>query len=108
MAFFVVHMPKDSAQKKERVIMLMLVGMLSILVVFFGGLVLKTHREFKNFQVRENRVETKLTQARKEFAQKEAYLLRLLEDPEFLERVARERLGYARPNELIFRFVDEP
>ena len=100
-------MPKDSAQKKERVIMLMLIGMLSILVVFFGGLVLKTHREFKNFQARENRVETKLTQARKEFAQKEAYLKRL-EDPEFLERVARERLGYARPDELIFRFKDEP
>ena len=108
MGFFVVHMPNDSAQKKERVIMLMLVGMLSILVVFFGGFVLKTHREFKNFQVRENRVETKLTQARKEFVQKEAYLMRLLEDPEFLERVARERLGYARPDELIFRFANEP
>jgi cell division protein FtsB len=34
--------------------------------------------------------------------------MRLLEDPEFLERVARERLGYARPDELIFRFADEP
>ena len=108
MAFFIVYMPKDSAQKKERVIMLMLIGMLSVLVVFFGSLVLKTHREFKNFQARENRVETKLTQARNEFAQKDAYLARLLKDLEFLERVARERLGYARPDELIFRFADEP
>ena len=88
--------------------MLMLVGMLSVLVVFFGGLVIKTHREYNNFKERENRVETKLTQARKEFAQKEAYLVRLIDDPEFLERVARKRLGYARSDELIFRFADEP
>jgi len=25
-----------------------------------------------------------------------------------LERVVRERLGYARPDELLFRFSDEP
>ena len=44
--------------------------------------------------------------ARKEFAQKEAYMTRLIDDPEFLERVVRERLGYARPDELLFRFSD--
>lgn len=86
----------------------MLMGMLCVLVVFFGSLVLKTHREYKNFKERENRIEAKLIQARKEFAQKEAYLSRLLDDPEFLERVVRERLGYARPDELLFRFSDEP
>ena len=99
-------MPKKSAQRKERALMLMLIGLLSVLVVFFGGLVLKTHREFGNFKDLENRVEAKLIQARKEFAQKEAYLMRLMDDPEFLERVARERLSYARPDELIFRFTD--
>ena len=101
-------MPKKSSQRKERAFMLMLVGMLSVLVMFFGGLVIISHREYNNFKDRENRVETKLTQARKEFAQKEAYLVRLIDDPEFLERVARERLGYARSDELIFRFADEP
>lgn len=101
-------MSKTSAQRKERALVLMLMGMLCVLVVFFGSLVLKTHREYKNFKERENRIEAKLIQARKEFAQKEAYLSRLLDDPEFLERVVRERLGYARPDELLFRFSDEP
>ena len=101
-------MSKNSAQRKERALVLMLMGMLCVLVVFFGSLVLKTHREYKNFKERENRIEAKLIQARKEFAQKEAYLSRLLDDPEFLERVVRERLGYARPDELLFRFSDEP
>jgi cell division protein FtsB len=40
--------------------------------------------------------------------QKEAYLTRLIEDPEFLQRVARERLGYSRPDELLFRFSEDP
>jgi len=108
MALFVVLMSKKSAQRKERALVLMLMGMLCAVVVFFGGLVLKTHREYQNFQARENRIEAKLIQARKEFAQKEVYMARLVNDPEFLERVVRERLGYARPDELLFRFSDEP
>ena len=102
------NMPNNSAQRKERVLLLMLLGMLGVLIVFFGGLLLKTHREFENFKERQNRIETKLIQARKEFQQKEIYLSRLLEDPEFLERVVRERLGYSRPDELLFRFSDDP
>ena len=102
-----MHMSVKSAQRRERVLLVMLLGMLGVLVVFFGGLLLKTHREFKHFKARQDRIETKLIQARKEFEQKEAYLARLLEDPEFLERVVRERLGYARPDELLFRFSDE-
>ena len=102
------QMPRNSPERKERVLLLMLLGMLVVLVFFFGGLLLKTHREFQNFKVRQDRIESKLIQARKEFEQKEAYLTRLLEDPEFLERVVRERLGYSRPDELLFRFSDEP
>lgn len=32
---------------------------------------------------------------------------RLQTDPAYLERVARDELGYAKPGETIFRFVDE-
>ena len=101
-------MSKRNAQRKERALVLMLMGMLCVLVIFLGGLVLKTHREYQNFKARENRIEAKLIQARKEFVQKEAYMTRLIDDSEFLERVVRERLGYARPDELLFRFSDEP
>jgi cell division protein FtsB len=101
-------MARHSAQRRERILLLMLLGMLGVLIVFFGGLLLKTHREFENFKERQNRIESKLIQARNEFVQKEAYLTRLLEDPEFLERVVRERLGYSRPDELLFRFSEDP
>ena len=100
-------MAQNSAWRRERALVLILMGMLSVLVVFLGGLVLKTYREYRNFKEREYGMEAKLLQVRKEFDRKEAYLARLLDDPEFLERVARERLGYARPDELLFRFSDE-
>ena len=97
-----------SAQRKERALLLIMVGVLVVLAVFLGSLMVQAYREYQNFKSRELRIEAKLTQARKEFEHKEAYLARLLDDPEFLERVVRERLGYARPDEVLFRFSDEP
>lgn len=98
---------EHAARRKERAVLFVLIGILSALVVYFGMALSKTHREFENFKVRQDRIELRLIQARKEFAEKEAYLRRLMEDPEFLERVARERLGYSRPDELLFRFSEE-
>lgn len=85
----------------------MLLGTLLVLVFFFGSVILQANRELKQFHEREGRLEAKLQQAEKEFQQKEAYLSRLMEDPEFLERVARERLGYTRSDEILFRFTPE-
>lgn len=79
---------------------------LVLLIIFFSGLIIRTYNELKNFQIRESRLELRLLEAENEFKRKEAYFKRLLEDDEFLERVARQRLGYARPNELLFRFDD--
>ena len=93
-------------QGRERFILVALVTSLLALVIFFSSLILQTYREYKNFKAGELRIEEKLTQARKELEYKEMYLS-LMEDPDFLERVARERLGYARPDELLFRFSDE-
>lgn len=32
---------------------------------------------------------------------------RLLNDPRFVEKIAREELGYAKPGELVFKFTDD-
>jgi cell division protein FtsB len=32
---------------------------------------------------------------------------KLQEDPRFIEKIARDDLGYAKPGETVFRFVDE-
>ena len=96
----------NPSKQKAQIILIVLIGVLIALAIFFFSLILQTYREYKNFKVGEAKIEEKLIQARREFDYKEIYL-ELLEDPEFLERVARERLGYARPDELLFRFYDE-
>lgn len=32
---------------------------------------------------------------------------RLMSDPRFVEKIAREELGWAKPGEVVFRFVDD-
>ena len=79
---------------------------LVLLIIFFSGLNIRTYNELKNFQAEEIRLKQRNLELENEFKRKEAYFKRLLEDDEFLERVARQRLGYARPDELLFRFND--
>ncbi len=84
---------------------------LILIVVLVVGIVIRLFLP-KLHQLRELR-------ARKEEVQQdfqhEAEQLRLLrwkqeklqEDPTFIEKTAREDLGYAKPGETVFRFVDE-
>lgn len=100
-------MKKFNSLDQGKVILLMLLGALLVLVLFFGSIILQTWRELDHFEARAARLEARLEQAEKEFIQKETYHSRLMQDPEFLERVARERLGFTKPDEVIFRFTPE-
>jgi cell division protein FtsB len=46
----------------------------------------------------------RLAQAEARLREQEVVLQRLRTDPDYVERVIRRRLGYARPDEYIFRF----
>ncbi|MCH2035837.1 MAG: septum formation initiator family protein [Puniceicoccaceae bacterium] len=99
---------KVKERRKERALIIMLSIFFLIIIIFFSSLLVKTNREYQHFQLRIARTEAKLNQAQKEFQQKEIYMSRLLEDPEFLERVVRDRLSYSRPDEVIFKFTNDP
>lgn len=64
-------------------------------------------REYHGFKEREAKHSTRLAELQAEKAGREAYLRKLLEDPAFLDRVVRERLGYSREDEIIFKFEIE-
>lgn len=72
----------------------------------FGHFYKKTHEEYETFFHRENKQAEELEQAKHELKSKQLYHRRLYNDPEFLERVVRERLNYSRENERIFIFPD--
>lgn len=79
-------------------------GAMLFLLGALGGLLLQTYREYASFKVREAAYQNRLEALEMEVDAYDAYLNRLLNDPEFLEHVAREKLGYSREGELIFRF----
>jgi len=84
---------------------------LLLIVVLVIGIVV---RLFLPVLHRQRELRARETEVRRDI-QREAEHLRLLkwkqeklqEDPAFIEKTAREELGYAKPGETIFRFVDE-
>jgi cell division protein DivIC len=78
------------------------------LVVFFVGLtIIHTNRECNNIKTQEAQAKIQLIQIQSEFEKKQQYLDFMCNDPEFFERVVRQKLGYARPDETIFHFEDQ-
>lgn len=75
-------------------------------VITFAVLLQQTQRELNAYAEREAEYEVRLERLQVQYRQKVAYLEKLERDPEFLERVVRERLGYSRPDDLIYRFPE--
>ena len=50
----------------------------------------------------------RLSEARERLRDQERVLQRLRSDPAFVDKVIRMKLGYAKPDEFIFRFDDNP
>lgn len=90
----------------KKVIWTVLGLLLAVDCAVFGYFFTQTREEYETFQHRENKHEQELEQAKHELKSKQLYHRRLYNDPEFLERVVRERLNYSRENERIFIFPD--
>jgi cell division protein DivIC len=73
-------------------------------VAFFVGM----HRELKALQAQEEVNRARLAAAEEKLREQTEYLERLRQDPALLERIIREKLGYAKNDEYIFRFEDTP
>jgi cell division protein FtsB len=66
------------------------------------------HRELKALRAQEAANRRKLAAAEARLREQEQYLDRLRHDPALVEKIIRERFGYARPDEFVFRFDEEP
>ncbi|WOO42054.1 septum formation initiator family protein [Rubellicoccus peritrichatus] len=101
----------ETSRINQRTIYRAVLGVLAF--IFIGVCILfaialsNTWREYQAFEDREATYRQKLADLRAEKAQREAYLRKLLDDPEFLDRVVRERLGYSREDEIIFKFESD-
>ena len=91
-----------------RSLVYLLTGLIGLIVVCFAVIFLHTYREYKSFKNSEQVYRERLLVARADLQARESYLHLFRNDPGFLERVVRQKLGYARPDEIIFRFDREP
>jgi cell division protein FtsB len=88
---------------------------LGIYAVLFAGVVLwavtfflQLHRDLTTLRVQETANQRKLADAETRLQQQEKYLDQLRHDPALVEKLIREKLHYARAQEYIFRFEDQP
>ncbi len=89
-------------------IVLSLLGTLLLLIILsFGTLILQSYREMEQFESREAELEERLNLLKEKISGKEKYLDLVLHEPDFLERVVRQKLGYANPEDIIYRFEEE-
>lgn len=85
---------------------LFLIFFLSI-IIFFGSLWLQAYKEHIIFKKQENKLQQKLLTLQNEKNMKEDYINKIDNDEEFVEWVAKQRLGYATDNEIVFKFNKE-
>lgn len=65
-----------------------------------------THEEYERLRKLEAASEQRLAEAQAKLQEQEKTLERLRTDPVYVEKVIRQRLGYAKPDEYIFRFQE--
>ena len=81
---------------------MLFVGVGLISGVFF----FRTYQEYTQLQRLETESRQRLAQAEQRLNDQERVLERLRTDPEYVAKVIRQQLRYAKPSELIFRFED--
>jgi len=91
----------------QKIIIVFLCLLLLIVSTFFLSLWFKTKKEYQGFANREQKLSNELCELQSALKAQELYLDKLISDPEFFERVVRQKLGYSSPNELIFRFPNQ-
>ena len=75
-----------------------------VLAVGSGTFFWQTKIEFDRLKEIERVTQERLLVAEQRLQDQQEMLRRLKEDPAYVEMVIRRRLGYAKPDELIFRF----
>ena len=67
---------------------------------------LEAREEYNRLRQQEAASRRRLVEAEAKLREQEKILERLRHDPVYVEKVIRRRLGYAKPEEFIFRFED--
>jgi cell division protein FtsB len=76
------------------------------MAVWAGVFFLQMHRDLTALRTQEAASQRRLADAQAQLAAQEKYLDRLRHDPALVETIIRQKLGYVRADEFVFRFED--
>ncbi len=77
------------------------------ITLWAAGFFVSMHRELKALRAQEEANQRRLAAAEATLAAQQKYLDRLRNDPALVEQIIREKLGYAKGDEFIFRFQEQ-
>ncbi len=88
----------------QRVVTIIMAVVFIAMSIGSATVFLQTKAEYDQRKQTERVVKDRLRIAQERLHEQEEMLQRLRTDPEYVALVIRRRLGYAKPNELVFRF----
>ncbi len=94
------------ALNPRRIIFVTYAVVLAALSIAAGAAFFDARAQYRQLKMMEVANRQKLAAAQARLHEQEQMLERLKTDPEFVERAVRQRLKYAKPGELIYRFED--
>lgn len=93
---------------KFRKVILSLYALLFAGLTVAGGILFKdAHDEYSRLAQVESANRRRLAEEQGHLLEQEKVLERLRTDPAYVDKVIRVRLGYAKPDEFVFRFEDD-
>jgi cell division protein DivIC len=75
--------------------------------LFAVSFFVQMHRDITALRVQEATNQRRLAEAEAKLAAQEKYLDQLRHDPALVERLIRQKLGYTKDTEFVFRFAEE-
>lgn len=75
--------------------------------LFAASFFVQMHRDITALRVQEATNQRRLAEAESKLAAQEKYLDQLRHDPALVERLIRQKLGYTKEAEFVFRFEEE-
>lgn len=91
----------------SKVIQVLFVVVFAAITLWATAFFVQMHRELKTMRAQEAANQRRLEEAEAKLAQQEKYLDRLRHDPALVEVLIRQKLGYAKGEEFVFRFEEE-
>lgn len=93
-----------TAVNPRRVVIVIQILLFLAVSGIFGVSLWQTRAEYLQLRAQEEASRRRLAEAELRLREQEQILTRMRTDPAYVERVIRRQLGYARPDEFIFRF----